>query len=118
MRVRNAGRRSSLVSRLRPDEQLDACGGLGRVLVLPHAHNRPAGRGQDFVIPTIAVHIPIELRGPVVGVRRGLDAVLRTAVPEASVDEDDHALGWESHIASAPDARRPPAFPESQAASM
>ena len=59
--------------------------------MLPHSDDLPSGihqRGVDLAVP---LHVPAELRDPVVAVRLGHDLVLGAAVPEAAVKEHGDA---------------------------
>lgn len=71
-----------------PHNLLDAVGRFVHRLVLPHADDRPAERGESCVRLPVALDVAIELRRPVVGVGLRRSAVDRAAVPEAAIDED------------------------------
>ena len=65
-------------------------GGLVRGLVLPDAQDRPSKRFERAVIPALTFHIPLKLGVPEFLIGRGSGAMVRAAVPEATVDEH----GW------------------------
>jgi hypothetical protein len=66
----------------------DPIGGLDGVLVLPHSDDSPAGVGKAPVGVSIALAIPLDLRAPPLGIRRGPRHVQRAAMPEAAIDKD------------------------------
>ena len=62
--------------------------GFGRILVLPHPHDGPARLAQPAIGVCISGLVRLKLLPPPVLVRARHRAVIRAAVPEASVDED------------------------------
>lgn len=62
-----------------------------KVYMLPDAHDPPSPQGERPIYPPVALHVACELRHPVLPVALGDALVLRTAMPEASVEEDCHA---------------------------
>ena len=63
-------------------------GSFSGILMLPEAQHRPTPGAQELIGPPIALGIRSELLGPPFRVAFGYGPVVRTAVPEASVDED------------------------------
>jgi hypothetical protein len=73
--------------------------------MLPDAEEMPAIFHQCSIYDTVSFDVGLQLRLPEVAVFRGLGRMLRTRVPEASVDKNrDPRLG-EHYIRSDPDAR-------------
>lgn len=68
------------------------------VLVFPHPNRVPPHVRESRVGVRIALNVPRELRLPVRAVRARYLRVLRTAVPEAAVEEDGNALTREGDI--------------------
>lgn len=68
------------------------------ILVFPHTYDGPARRLELFVGVTIPRHISRQFFGPPVGIRLGPGRVLRTAVPEATIDEDSYPRPEENDI--------------------
>ena len=60
----------------------------GQGLVFPEPDDTPARRGQRHIGHPVPLHVAPQLRGPVPPVRGGLSSMLRTDVPEATVNED------------------------------
>lgn len=68
------------------------------ILVLPHSQHRPAEIPKSFVRAQVSCDVRIELGPPPLGVGPGWDAVLRAAMPEATVNEDGQADAGECDI--------------------
>src|ERR1022692_2138402 len=71
--------------------------------MLPEPDHSPAGLAERRVGGSVPLDVPAQLRLPVPGVRRGLVAVLRTAVPEAAVHEDSDLARGEDDVWADPD---------------
>lgn len=79
----------------------------GRVVVLPHSYDRPAGRGEAEIHFSISGHVSLKLGLPVIAVRLRGGSVLRATVPEATVDEDSDLLSREDNIRLHESVREP-----------
>lgn len=86
-------------------ESLYAVCGLERVLMLPDAHDRPAGSDQCHAVLAVARHDALELRPPVLGVVRWVGRMSRAAVPEAPVYEHSDAPRAKGHVSSTAETR-------------
>jgi hypothetical protein len=77
--------------------------------MFPDPHDQPAGILEGPVGLSIPFAIPFDLLLPEGSVRLGLCAMLRTAIPEAAVDEDRQALPRKDDVGMAayPLQRRP-----------
>jgi len=60
---------------------------------------------QYGVVATVTDPVALKLWVPVLRVRFGLMSMLGTGVPEAAVDEDGHAFGWEDEVRPTAKAR-------------
>lgn len=99
-----------------PPQALDLTGDNGGIIVFPCPDNEPPISAQGDGVPLVPGLIGIELAAPPSGIRLGGDGMLRTAVPEAAVNEHGDA-GAGQHDVRAP--RQPPGVdPESEAATM
>lgn len=104
-RFRPGPRSGTSISNRRSDSGRDGF----RRLVLPEAHDLPAGRFQHQRRFDVTVAIGLDLAQPVVGVvleRRA--TVLGAAMPEAAVDEDGDSLPGEDNVSAASQARHGP----------
>src|SRR5581483_2749105 len=68
------------------------------ISVLPHADDRPSQVFEGLIVFTVALSITRELRRPVRSIRSRLKAVLRTTVPETTVDEDRNLRSGERNV--------------------
>lgn len=62
----------------------------GRALVLPRPDNEPAVPLESHAVANIPIPVSIELVFPPQRIRFGRHSVLRTAMPETSINEDSH----------------------------
>lgn len=69
--------------------------------MLPDTDDQPPRVAQPRVRVTIALDVPIELVDPPLAVRSRRRPVIRTAVPEAAVDEDRYTRSDENQIGTA-----------------
>jgi hypothetical protein len=81
-----------------PPCPFDNVGDGDRILVLPRPDHAPSYLAQALVGLTVSRDITIELGAPPVGICLGSYGVLRTAVPEASVNEDGNQRSCEGDI--------------------
>lgn len=79
-------------------DPLDSIGGVNRILVLPYTNNLPAGCLQLLLRVSVAPLVPLDLLAPERLVCSGPDEMLRAAMPETSIDENDHARGPEDDV--------------------
>jgi hypothetical protein len=79
---------------------------LGRVM-LPCPHHSPAADVEGSGYAAVAGLVTIELRHPVLPIPAREVAVLRTAMPKATVDEDGQPPACEHNIWSHPDLTDP-----------
>ena len=75
----------------------DPCGFI-RVFVFPEPHAEPSRISEKRVGLPVALDVPFELGHPEVGVGGRAGRVLRTAMPEATVDEYGHLGGPEDYV--------------------
>jgi hypothetical protein len=93
--------RSGSAGRCRPsrlDGLDDKTHDILRSLVLPETQNDPAVRAQMFGCPSVSLHVPIKLCSPPLGIRLWARCVHRTAVPEATIEEDCYLQPAEGHV--------------------
>lgn len=76
----------------------DNCGGFSGRRVLPQTQDGPAGIIEMAVDAAVTINVPRNLRQPVRRVRPGRGAVLRTAVPEATVHKHSELPACEDDI--------------------
>jgi len=57
-------------------------------LMLPAAHDHPAVGGQCRIHRSVPGHVSLQLWSPVAAIPLWLIAMLRAAMPEASIDKD------------------------------
>ena len=69
-------------------------------LMLPDAQDAPAGVLEVRVRLAVSLYVPRQLGAPIGAIGLGLCAMLRTAVPEAAVDEDGKASPLEDYVGS------------------
>jgi hypothetical protein len=84
----------------------DPVDGCVDVLMLPNPYDTPSRVPQRGVDALVAFSIGQELRNPVPTVAPGLSPVDRTAMPEASVDEDCELLAREEDVHTCPNIAR------------
>src|SRR5690606_23923984 len=77
-------------------------GGPLRILVLPDANDQPTCVGEATVGLRVALTITPDLHRPDFGVGGGFGVMLRTAVPEAAVEEHGHLGPGEDHVCGSP----------------
>ena len=77
-----------------------------RIVVLPEPQHLPASFSELFIDSAIPSHVPIELVLPPFAIVLRNGAVLRTAVPEATVDEDGNLRGAEYDVWSTAHSRQ------------
>jgi len=86
----------------RGDGCFDATRGRLRSLVFPYAVNLPTGRREHTVVASVTFDVGCELLSPPAGVRGGLRAMSRAAVPEAAVNENGDSRAYEDDVGSTP----------------
>jgi hypothetical protein len=69
-----------------------------RVLVLPNPDHLPTCCGQQQVHTLVSLSVAIELRTPILAICLRRLPMLRTAVPEATIDKHRDLPGWEHDI--------------------
>ncbi len=75
--------------------------------VLPDAHRRPSSPPELLVCVPVPLHVPLDLLRPVPGVGAvSTNAMLRTTVPEAAVDEHCHLYSREDDVRLPTEARQ------------
>lgn len=72
--------------------------------MFPQADHAPSVGLQSCVSSSISLHRTTQLRRPIPFVSHGLSSVIRTAMPEAAIDEDGHPTRCEHNIWPDPDA--------------
>lgn len=85
------------------DGRCDAKTRAMRLLVLPDPNDGPTHLGQTSIGVAVTCAICIKLLSPPGRVLSRPSAVFRTAVPEATIDEDHDALRREDDVAAAPE---------------
>lgn len=70
-------------------DALDAISNEHQVLMLPNSHHNPAGRTERRVVASITGNVRVELGTPPIGVRFWSYRMLRAAVPETAIDENN-----------------------------
>lgn len=101
-------RRSLGVGRRRSsslNQRSDLRGGADGILMLPDPDNRPAGFNQPRVRVRITPLVRLDLGAPVIRIGLRVDPVLRTAVPEAAVDEHGNPSPREDHVRASTEGR-------------
>ena len=93
----------------------DLVGDVARVLVLPRPDDTPSGLAQTLVRPSVSRDVGVELGAPPSCVRLRGDGVLRTAMPEAPVNEDSNPGSGESDVRTARKGREVHAVTETPA---
>lgn len=84
------------------DYGFDPISSVRRRFVFPNTYHVPACVGQAVVRVSVAHHIGLNLLAPEGGIRLGPGSVLRAAMPEAAVDEDNHARWAKDDVGAAP----------------
>lgn len=92
----------------RLDDGLDAAGRLHGVFVLPDTEAEPPGVRESTVRVAISLSVRLHLGRPEPGVGPRDRVVLRTPVPETSVEEDCDLHPAKHHVSSSSDLREWP----------
>jgi hypothetical protein len=70
------------------------------ILMFPDAHGSPPRLGQTSIGVVVPLPVTTDLRLPVLVVSLREPAVVRTAVPVATVDEDGHTSASKHHVSA------------------
>jgi hypothetical protein len=91
------------------EQLLNTVGGFGRFDVLPHSDRQPSRLDEVLISVSIARLICDDFGRPVSRVTYRDGVVVRTAMPEATIDEDSHFFSREHNIggSSKPSQRAP-----------
>jgi hypothetical protein len=77
-----------------------------RIFMFPYSDCQPAYLGEHYLCFAVTLAISQDLRPPEFRIRSGPSPVLRTSVPEASIDEHRHAGSEEHNIGDSPNLRK------------
>jgi hypothetical protein len=92
---------SGLLSR---QHLLNAGDGICGVFVFPDSDNGPSGRSKRAFIRDVSLPVGVEFAGPPFDVGLRERGVFGASVPEAAIDEHDHARDREDDVCLAPKA--------------
>jgi hypothetical protein len=96
MTLRSSGRLCPALA----DRSFDLLYRLKRWLMLPNSNYYPAVLFEDLGMAAVALDVLSDLWLPIRAIRRGKRAVLRAAMPEASVNEHSDLWAWKDKVGS------------------
>jgi hypothetical protein len=82
----------------RSPELLDGVRGVYRVFVFPNMHHDPAHHDELLILLPVSGDVPLEFLLPPLAVVSRDNAMIRTGVPEAAIDENRNSRGGKREI--------------------